>query len=268
MAQIEKLHCRGCGALLPVRAKAGRIKCEYCGTVHLPNTEQKKDSGNLACPNCGFANPPQSQYCGDCGKALFHTCPKCGTQNRMDSVFCAKCGADIEKIISEEGPYKHVNIDDLYMEYLLEGKKLFGELNQSIMLPSTLGIIVMFAGIFMWINTLTDSVDLGSIPFVAGIVIWVNTIDDNINLGNFDHYGPALIVLGIVLIMIVSGLCSIKVKAKAARIAKTKPGFYKFFKTIRRQPQQRGQPGGGFNWPDTLPDEKKRKEFLFVIRQK
>jgi predicted RNA-binding Zn-ribbon protein involved in translation (DUF1610 family) len=268
MAQIEKFHCRGCGAVLPVKVNASRIKCEYCGTVHLPNTEQIKDSSNLACPNCGFANPPQSQYCGDCGKALFHTCPKCGTQNRMDSVFCAKCGADIEKIISEEGPYKHVNIDDLYMEYLLEGKKLFEELNRSMMLPSFLGTIVMFAGIFMWVNTLTNSVDLGSIPFVAGIVIWVNSIDDHINLVNFDHYGPALFVLGIVFILMVSSLCSIKVKAKAARIAKTKPGFDKFFKTIRRQPQQWGQPGNGFNWPDTLPDERKRKEFIFLIEKK
>ncbi|MFH2103864.1 MAG: zinc ribbon domain-containing protein [Chloroflexota bacterium] len=272
MAQVEKFHCRGCGAVLPVKANAGRIKCEYCGTVHLPYNEQKKDSGDLACPNCGFANPPQAQYCGDCGRSFFHTCPKCGTQNRMDSVFCAKCGADIEKIISEEGPYKHVNIDDLYMDYLLEGKKLYGEYQRLIMLLSTLGTIVMVAGIFMWINTLTDSVDLGSIPFVASIVIWVNTINDNINLGNFDHYGPTLFVLGFVFMMIVSGLCSIIVKAKAARIAKTKPGFDKFFKAIRRQPQQPGQPVARFvwdvNWPDTLPDENKRKEFLFLIGKK
>jgi len=57
------------------------------------------------------------------------------------------------------------------------------------------------------------------------------------------------------------------VKARAARIAKTKPGFDKFFKTIRRLPAQPGQPNG-INWPDTLPDEKKRNEFLFLIGKK
>src|SRR5450759_1063585 len=138
MAQIEKLHCRGCGAVLPVKAKAGRIKCEYCGTVHLADTEQKRDSGDLACPTCGFPNPPQAEYCGDCGRSFFHTCPKCGTQNRMGSVFCVKCGVDIEKTISEEGPYKHISIDDLYTDYLLEGKRLFTEISQSMMLPSFL----------------------------------------------------------------------------------------------------------------------------------
>ena len=239
MAQIEKLHCRGCGAILPVNVKAGRIKCEYCGTVHLAYTEQKMDSGGRACPNCGFANPPQALYCGDCGRSFFHTCPKCGTQNRMDSVFCANCGADIEKTISEEGPYKHISIDDLYMDYLLEGKKLFGELNRSIMLPSLLSGFLIAGALGVW---LFDYLDV-------------------FNLAKYVQYAPALGILGFVLMIITQSIYNIKVKTRTARIAKNKPGFDKFFKTIRAQ-------GRGFNWPDSLPDEKKRKEFLFLIGKK
>ncbi len=266
MAQIEKLHCRGCGAVLPVKAGASRIKCEYCGTVHLSDTQYKKDSGDQVCPYCGFANPANAQFCGDCGKSLFHTCPKCGTQNRMDSIFCSKCGADIDKIIREDGPYKPVNIDELYLEYVLEGKKIIWKINPLISIAAFLAGIVIFAGIMIWINTFTNSFDLVSIPFVEKTVTWVNS-SNVINIGNFEHYGPALTILGFLFILIVASINNNLVNARAACIAKTKPGFDKFFKTIRRSPQQPGQPSG-INWPDTLPDEKKRNEFLSLIGKK
>ena len=252
MAQIEKYYCRGCGAVLPVKANAGRIKCEYCGTVHLPNTEQKKDSSDLACPNCGFRNPLEAQYCGDCGKALFHTCPKCGTQNRMDNVFCAKCGADIEKIISKEGPYKHVSIDDLYTDYLQEGKKLYGEYFRS---------------------TVPFSI-LGGLLVGGGFIVWVFNVSGAFVLGNWAQYGLVISGLSFVFILIADGITKKQVKLKALRISKYKPGFDKFFKTILRQPQQLGQPqqrgqwASVINWPETLPDERKRKEFLFLIGKK
>lgn len=245
MAQIEKLHCRGCGAVLPVRAKAGRIKCEYCGTVHLADTEQKRDSGDLACPTCGFPNPPQAEYCGDCGRSFFHTCPKCGTQNRMESVFCVKCGADVEKAISEEGPHKNINIDDLYTDYLLEGKRLYTEVNQSTILPSLLSGILLGGAFLIWLFDYVDAFDLSK----------------------YVQYVPVMGVLGFALMIISSNIYSIKRKAGAARIAKNKPGFDKFYKTIRQTGRRPGGEGV-FNWPDILPDEKKRKEFLFLIGQK
>lgn len=239
MAQIEKLHCRGCGAVLPVKAKSGRIKCEYCGTVHLVDAQQKMVSGGLACPNCGFNNAPGSQYCGDCGEALFHTCPKCGTQNRIENIFCITCGADIEKTIREEGPHKNINVDDLYSDYLLESKKLFGEMNQSMMGPSL----------------------VSGLMISGALMIWLFNYLEVFNLGKIVPYAPALGIAGFVLMIILMILFSIKLKTRIARITKSKPGFDKFYKTIRA-------PGGVFNWPDALPDDTKRKEFLFLIGQK
>ena len=220
----------------------------------------------MRCPNCHAENRDDSKFCGDCGKALFHTCPKCGTQNRVDSVFCARCGADIDRIIREEGPYKPLNIDDLYLEYVQEGKKLAWKINPLITIASFLAGIVMVAGGFIWISTLIDGFDLLSIPFVMKTISWVNS-SNVINIGNFEHYGPALTVLGFIFFMVIGGISSNMVKAGAARIAKTKPGFDKFFKTIRRLPAQPGQPNA-INWPDTLPDEQKRNEFLLLIGKK
>jgi predicted RNA-binding Zn-ribbon protein involved in translation (DUF1610 family) len=240
MAQLEKLHCRGCGAVLPVRAKAGRIKCEYCGTVHLVDAEQKMVSGDLACPNCGFNNPPESQFCGDCGKALFHICPRCGTQNRVESVFCIKCGADIEKTIREEGPGKNINVDALYTDYLLQGKKTLGEYTSSTMEPAALCGLLIGAGSLIWVFKELDV--LGSVAFYVPQISALCFI---------------LAIIMIVIIIISGG----KIKARVAKITKDKPGFDQFYRSLRQQ-------GGVFNWPDSLPDENKRKEFLFLIGHK
>ena len=92
MAQMETLHCRGCGAVLPEKTNATRIKCEYCGTVHQASPEQKLKNTDLVCPRCSTINSQGAQYCSKCGLPLNRTCPKCGTQNRMESVYCTKCG--------------------------------------------------------------------------------------------------------------------------------------------------------------------------------
>ncbi|GAB4319197.1 MAG: hypothetical protein Kow0069_22680 [Promethearchaeota archaeon] len=69
--------------------------------------------GELACPKCGHANPPDSRFCLECGNKLGAApptaapasapaaatpaggelaCPKCGHANPPDSRFCLECG--------------------------------------------------------------------------------------------------------------------------------------------------------------------------------
>lgn len=243
MSQSEKLYCRGCGGILPVKANAGRIKCEFCGTVHLANTEQKREKGDLSCPNCGFGNPQAALYCGDCGKSLYHTCPRCGTQNPMEIMYCFKCGADIEKTSTEEGR-KEINIEEIYMDYLKDGKRLMQEYSLASIPVAMLVIIGFGAGIYFMVSNILDS--------------------DNIGLGLLLFFGFTFLC---VIPAIIIGVRNTKrVKDKAVLIAKNKPGFDKYFNRYLEREQVQGVSRD--YWPQTVPDGIKRKEFLSMLGQK
>ena len=97
MTHVEKIYCLGCGAALPIRANITRVKCEYCGTVNFTDIDHRQKDSDSICPNCDFVNARTAQYCGNCGKPLYHTCPRCNTQNRIEVIYCTNCGTDIEK---------------------------------------------------------------------------------------------------------------------------------------------------------------------------
>ncbi len=51
----------------------------------------------MICPNCRWQNPPEANYCGNCGTALASgqdtpACPNCGDTNPSTSTFCHRCG--------------------------------------------------------------------------------------------------------------------------------------------------------------------------------
>ena len=49
------------------------------------------------CSECGHANPPDSRYCGGCGKQLIGeiSCEACGATNPADQRFCNQCGSPL-----------------------------------------------------------------------------------------------------------------------------------------------------------------------------
>lgn len=51
----------------------------------------------MKCPNCGFENEKDAQYCNKCGKSMQENskiyCSKCGNELKAGSKFCNKCGA-------------------------------------------------------------------------------------------------------------------------------------------------------------------------------
>ncbi|WP_371375269.1 zinc ribbon domain-containing protein [Sporomusa aerivorans] len=62
--------------------------------------ESLKISSNN-CPECAATNPPDAQFCADCGNKLNITssyseskvlCEKCSFKNDYSAKFCAKCG--------------------------------------------------------------------------------------------------------------------------------------------------------------------------------
>ena len=46
----------------------------------------------MQCPKCGFENPADSLFCGECGSSLEVTCPNCGATPPANFKFCNKCG--------------------------------------------------------------------------------------------------------------------------------------------------------------------------------
>ena len=54
----------------------------------------------MKCPNCGFENEKDAQYCNKCGKSMQENskiyCSKCGNELKAGSKFCNKCGAKVK----------------------------------------------------------------------------------------------------------------------------------------------------------------------------
>ena len=49
----------------------------------------------MRCPSCGFDNPADTSFCGDCGSSLPNSCPKCGSDNPPRFKFCGACAAPL-----------------------------------------------------------------------------------------------------------------------------------------------------------------------------
>ena len=47
------------------------------------------------CPNCERENPPEQNFCGQCGARLGAVCPSCQAQNSPENKFCGTCGATL-----------------------------------------------------------------------------------------------------------------------------------------------------------------------------
>lgn len=61
--------------------------------------------GEVACPECGEASPPEAAYCIECGAELAWEeeaeakfCPYCGAENVPDAVYCNKCGKRLPEV--------------------------------------------------------------------------------------------------------------------------------------------------------------------------
>ncbi|MEM6457166.1 MAG: zinc ribbon domain-containing protein, partial [Acidobacteriota bacterium] len=48
----------------------------------------------MNCPSCGFVNPPNMKFCGQCGTKLPVSCWRCGAVVPEGFNFCGQCGAD------------------------------------------------------------------------------------------------------------------------------------------------------------------------------
>jgi ribosomal protein L40E len=46
----------------------------------------------MRCLSCGFENPPEMKFCGQCGTTMSLRCSRCGFENPAGFAFCGQCG--------------------------------------------------------------------------------------------------------------------------------------------------------------------------------
>lgn len=49
----------------------------------------------MRCTNCGFENPIEIKFCGECGAALKNVCSNCGFENPPRFKFCGECATPL-----------------------------------------------------------------------------------------------------------------------------------------------------------------------------
>jgi class 3 adenylate cyclase len=54
----------------------------------------------MKCPRCRHDNPPQSNFCLECGGRLILTCDSCGAELPSGSRFCNYCGGPVEPAVA------------------------------------------------------------------------------------------------------------------------------------------------------------------------
>lgn len=87
-------------------SKGGGGAAIGAGAVILPQVLQQPVQGQapaqimVLCPKCGFQNPQNTKFCGNCGtslqQAIGSTCAKCGAMNASGSKFCSNCGTPLQ----------------------------------------------------------------------------------------------------------------------------------------------------------------------------
>jgi class 3 adenylate cyclase/predicted ATPase len=68
----------------------------------------------MHCARCGFENPEEMKFCGQCGASLSRGCPECSFENPLEFVFCGQCGAPLVATQKEqerhEAERRHVTV--------------------------------------------------------------------------------------------------------------------------------------------------------------
>ena len=49
----------------------------------------------MRCASCGFDNPEEMRFCGECGTPLQRRCPQCGSEHPARFKFCGACGTPL-----------------------------------------------------------------------------------------------------------------------------------------------------------------------------
>lgn len=68
--------------------------------IHQAMKPKGKIKEVIVCLKCGFKNPIENKYCGQCGKALYPSspiqCPRCGNFVPLNN-YCGRCGHILKK---------------------------------------------------------------------------------------------------------------------------------------------------------------------------
>src|SRR6266481_198454 len=114
----------------------------YCRPAHTPGPVRWRLG--MKCPRCQHENPPQANFCLECGTRVALTCTKCRSELPAGAKFCLECGAPVASQATAEPRFaspesytpKHLAEKILTSKAALEGERkqvtvLFADLKGS-----------------------------------------------------------------------------------------------------------------------------------------
>jgi rRNA maturation endonuclease Nob1 len=77
----------------------GFTMAQYISQAMKPS--ERKIKQVIVCLKCGYKNPVENKFCGECGQALYPPppiqCPNCMALMPSNMKFCRKCGSLLRK---------------------------------------------------------------------------------------------------------------------------------------------------------------------------
>jgi class 3 adenylate cyclase/tetratricopeptide (TPR) repeat protein len=77
----------------------------------------------MRCSKCGFENPGEMKFCGQCAAALALICPRCRSENPPEFKFCGQCATPLTSGTSRVGSASSVTISQAEATLAEEGER-------------------------------------------------------------------------------------------------------------------------------------------------
>jgi class 3 adenylate cyclase len=80
-----------------------------------PRNNQPMPQGTgeaIRCSSCGYENPPEGRFCGECGAKLTRACPECGRESPAGQRFCGGCGQQLRAEAPQTQPPPESTVPD------------------------------------------------------------------------------------------------------------------------------------------------------------
>ena len=152
--------------------------CPHCGNPRDLQEEIKKESPKEVekvekvkeekineCPNCGYNNKKEADFCGKCGTKLNLNaqrkikCKNCDFENEEDVLYCKNCGRELKKQVSKRGW-------NFYNTFL----------TITFLISAIFGVMLFGSDRFREQFKLIDNIFIFSNEFLAALTISIGTI--------------------------------------------------------------------------------------------
>lgn len=205
MALIECSECKE-------KISSNAEFCPHCGNprdkqealVKEEKNEPKKqekiknNKNGKICPECGFCNEKDADFCGKCGNSIDKktiSCPKCGYNNENDVIYCKNCGNNIKgKPVNKGWNFYNSFLTFTFLMSALLGVMLFGSDTFREQLNYVTKIF-LFSNWFLATLTISIAVVLFLVALIKDKFSWNNELE------HLKHFKLSKIQAGLVFLL-------------------------------------------------------------------